>query len=72
MRRKPDQRRSMAKTSVTRWEMPEWRNGIRKRLKIVRGQPLESSSLSSGTELRNPTRVVGRVIQPLPSEIVVL
>ena len=30
-------------------DWPEWRNGIRIRLKIVRGQPLESSSLSSGT-----------------------
>lgn len=33
--------------------LPEWRNGRRKRLKIVRGQPHESSSLSSGTEQAN-------------------
>ncbi len=31
--------------------MPEWRNGRRSRLKIVRGQPHESSSLSSGTNV---------------------
>ena len=32
---------------------PEWRNGRRSGLKIRRGQPRESSTLSSGTKLFN-------------------